>query len=161
MRVRKHGRGRRIPRVNGRRAAHGLALTLLLGPAAFACAAPEPEPGPAEPRPAFSVPFRLFAAPPALATEAKPFAGLEPPRLEYLFRLPGDADSVFSLGGPAPSGEPRVRLAVEVNEVLLKVLAPEPNIDPSDGKPRIGGDWKPIDTAGRPYQLRFGARLIW
>ena len=26
---------------------------------------------------------------------------------------------------------------------------------------RSGGDWKPIDATGRPYQLRFGARLIW
>ena len=154
--------GRRIPAVIGRHAAHGVVLSLLLALSQPAPAAPGPEPS-AEARPSGSSagPFRLFAAPPALAPEAKPLTGVEPPRLENLFRLPGDPDSVFSLGGPAPSGEPRVRLAVEVNEVLLKVLAPEPNVNPSDAKARSGGDWKPLDAAGRPYQLRFGARLIW
>ena len=145
--------------VIGRHALHGLALCLLLMPEGALLA--EPEPAVSEPRPAIATPFRLFAAPPALEAEARPFTGLETQRLENLFRLPGDPASVFSLGGPAPSGEPRVRLAVEVNEVLLKVLAPEPHVDPNDSKSRIGGDWKPVDAAGRPYQLRFGARLIW
>jgi hypothetical protein len=144
--------------------AHAVVLSLLspLLHSQPALAAPGPEPS-AEARPAAAPasPFRLFAAPPALAPEPRPLSGLESQRLENLFRLPGDPDSVFSLGGPAPSGEPRVRLAVEVNEVLLKVLAPEPNVDPNDGKARTGGDWKPLDSAGRPYQLRFGARLIW
>ncbi len=152
--------GRRIRLVIGRHAAHGVVLSLLLSRAAFAAPGPEPS---ADVRPpiAPASPFRLFAAPPALAPAPKPFEGVETPRLENLFRLPGDPDSVFSLGGPAPSGEPRVRLAVEVNEVLLKALAPEPNVDPNDSKARSGGDWKPLDAAGRPYQLRFGARLIW
>ena len=82
-------------------------------------------------------------------------------KAESLVRLPGDPDSVFTLGGPGPSGEPRVRLAVEVNEATLKLLAPDPKVEASDTRPRSGGDWKPIDSAGRPYQLRFGARIIW
>ena len=82
-------------------------------------------------------------------------------RAESLVRLPGDADSVFTLGGPGPSGEPRFRLAVEVNEATLKLLAPDPKVEANDTRPRSGGDWKPIDSAGRPYQLRFGARIIW
>lgn len=104
--------------------------------------------------------FLLFPAPPAAAA-VRTFAGLGPPGTESLVRLPGDADSVFTLGGPAPSGQPRLRLAVEVNEVLLKTLAPDPAVDRDDARGRIGGDWKPIDAFGRPYQLRLGARLIW
>lgn len=144
----------------GRHAAQAVVLSLLLPHAVLAAPGPEPT---VESRPpsAPASPFRLFAAPPALALAPKPFEGVEALRPVNLFRLPGDPDSVFSLGGPALSGEPRVRLAVEVNEVLLKVLAPEPNVDPNDGKARSGGDWKPLDAAGRPYQLRFGARLIW
>ena len=105
-------------------------------------------------------PFRLFLAPPALQVPA-PLAGLGALKSESLVRLPGDADSVFTLGGPGPSGEPRLRLAVEVNEATLKVLSPDPKVEASDTRPRSGGDWKPIDSAGRPYQLRFGARIIW
>jgi hypothetical protein len=86
---------------------------------------------------------------------------LAPVRMESLIRLPGDPDSVVTLGGTALSGEPRLRLAVEVNEVALKVLAPDPTIDAKDAKGRPSADWKPIDATGRPYQLRLGARLIW
>ena len=104
--------------------------------------------------------FQLFAAPPALETSA-PLAGFDPTKGESLVRLPGDSDSVFTLGGPGPSGEPRVRLAVEVNEAVLRILAPDPRVESSDTRPRSGGDWKPIDSSGRPYQLRLGARIIW
>ena len=104
--------------------------------------------------------FRLYLAPPALQASA-PLAGLDAVRTESLVRLPGDADSVFSLGGPGPSGEPRFRFAVEVNEATLKLLTPDPKVEASDTRPRSGGDWKPIDSTGRPYQLRFGARIIW
>ncbi len=104
--------------------------------------------------------FRLFPGPPAAATSA-PLAGLDTTWGQSFVRLPGDSDSVFSLGGPGPSGEPRVRFAVEVNEASLKLLAPDPKVDATDTRPRQGGDWKPIDSAGRPYQLRFGARIIW
>lgn len=104
--------------------------------------------------------FRLFPAPPAIDKQ-KPSIDLDALAGESLVRLAGDSDSVFTLGGPAPSGQPRLRLAVEVNEALLKVLAPDPAVDRNDPRGRIGGDWKPIDAAGRPYQLRLGARLIW
>ncbi len=118
----------------------------------------------AQPRtemPAAALPiFRLFAAPPALEAAA-PVAELDATRTDSLVRLPGDADSVFTLGGPAPSGQPRVRLAVEVNEAILRVLAPDPKVESTDLRGRAGGDWKPIDASGRPYQLRLGARIIW
>lgn len=104
--------------------------------------------------------FQLFAAPPALETST-PLAGFDPTKGESLVRLPGDSDSIFTLGGPGPSGEPRVRLAVEVNEAILRVLAPDPKVESSDQRGRSGGDWKPIDSSGRPYQLRLGARIIW
>ena len=104
--------------------------------------------------------FQLFLAPPALQTSA-PLVGLDAVKTESLVRLPGDSDSVFTLGGPGPSGEPRFRLAVEVNEATLTLLTPDPKVEATDTRPRSGGDWKPIDAAGRPYQLRFGARIIW
>lgn len=115
---------------------------------------------PAAARPAAPLRFQLFPSPPSLAT-VLPLTGVEGMKQESLLRLPGDADSLFTLGGPAPSGQPRVRLAVEVNEASLKLLAPDPKVESSDARGRPGGDWKPIDSAGRPYQLRFGARLIW
>lgn len=89
------------------------------------------------------------------------FSSLNAVSRESLVRLPGDADSVLSLGGPGPSGQPRLRIAVEVNEVAPKLLPPDPQVDASDTRSRAGGDWKPIDAIGRPYQLRVGARLIW
>ena len=111
-------------------------------------------------RPALPQRFQLFPAPPASEAVA-PIADFREPRVENLVRLPGDPDSLFTLGGPAPSGQPAVRLAVEVNEVLLKALTPDPKVDATDSRGRAGGDWKPLDAMGRPYQLRFGARLIW
>ncbi len=113
-----------------------------------------------EMRPALPQRFQLFPAPPA-ADVAAPLADLRETRIENLVRLPGDPDSLFTLGGPAPSGHPAVRLAVEVNEVLPKALAPDAKVDSNDSRGRAGGDWKPLDAMGRPYQLRFGARLIW
>ena len=109
-------------------------------------------------RPAEAPRFHLF---PTLPATDRPFAVVDAGRKESLVWLPGDDDSVFTLGGPAPSGEPRLRFAVEVNEVVLKVLAPDPLVPTDDVRGRLGGDWKPIDATGRPYQLRLGARLIW
>ena len=132
-----------------------IVVVLSLAPAGAAPAQPRVEPS------AAALPlFRLFAAPPALAAAA-PLAEFDVAKPEILVRLPGDADSVFTLGGPAPSGQPRVRLAVEVNEAILRVLAPDPKVESTDQRGRAGGDWKPIDASGRPYQLRLGARIIW
>ena len=80
---------------------------------------------------------------------------------ESLIRLPGDPDSVLTLGGPVPSGEPRLRFAIEVNEAVLKLIPPDPRVCPDDTRSRAGGDWQPVDATGRPYQLRLGARLVW
>lgn len=77
------------------------------------------------------------------------------------FRLPGDPDSVFSPGGPSPSGKLKLLAAVEVNDVVLKSITPDPTIAPSDTRTRAPGSWAPLDAAGRPYQLRLGARLVW
>ena len=132
-----------------------LVVVLSLADAGVAPAQPRAEPPTAAPPL-----FRLFVAPPALAAAAS-LAQFDATRAESLVRLPGDSDSVFTLGGPAPSGQPRVRLAVEVNEAILRVLAPDPKIESNDLRGRAGGDWKPIDAWGRPYQLRLGARIIW
>jgi len=130
-------------------------LVFVLAAAAPALAEPGTEPrGAAAPR------FRLFREPLA-GDAARAFSSLDAGSRESLLRLPGDADSVLSLGGPGPSGEPRLRFALEVNEAALKLLAPDPHVDAADTRGRSGGDWKPIDAVGRPYQLRVGARLIW
>lgn len=104
--------------------------------------------------------FRLVL--PAGLFRSTPF----PPELgvfseESLIRLPGDPDSVLTLGGPVPSGEPRLRFAIEVNEAVLKLIPPDPRVRPEDTRSRAGGDWQPVDATGRPYQLRLGARLVW
>ncbi|MHB8796942.1 MAG: hypothetical protein ACYDBY_00630 [Thermoanaerobaculia bacterium] len=95
--------------------------------------------------------FRLAPLPPELGVFSD----------ESLIRLPGDPDSVLTLGGPVPSGEPRLRFAIEVNEAVLKLIPPDPRVRPDDTRSRAGGDWHPVDATGRPYQLRLGARLVW
>ena len=80
---------------------------------------------------------------------------------ESPFRLPGDSDSVLTLGGRSPSGKLSLRAAVEVNDVVLKAIPPDPAVAPTDARPRASGSWSPLDAWGRPYQLRLGARLVW
>lgn len=111
-------------------------------------------------RPAEAPGFHLFTPFRALRP-APPLPDVAVFGRESLVRLPGDPDSVLTLGGPVPSGEPRFRFAVEVNEAVLKLIAPDPKVHPDDVRSRAGGDWQPVDATGRPYQLRLGARLVW
>ena len=83
---------------------------------------------------------------------------LEPKRLLH---QPGDPDSIFTLGSPTPQGEVRFQAAIEVNEVFLRAMTPDVRIDPSDTKFRASGDYRSLDSHGRPYQLRLGAKLVW
>lgn len=101
--------------------------------------------------------FRLFQD---LAPDARVSLGgaTEPRRLLH---QQGDPDSLFTLGGPTPGGELHVKAAIEVNETFLKVLAPDPLVQPNDTRPRAPGSFLPFDTYSRPYQLRLGARLVW
>ncbi len=78
-----------------------------------------------------------------------------------LFHQPGDPDSMFTLGKPSPQGEVRLMAAVEVNEIFLKAIPPDPTVSPTDTRPRAPGSFLPVDGGGRPYQLRLGARLVW
>ena len=78
-----------------------------------------------------------------------------------LLHQPGDPDSLFTLGSPTPQGELRLQAAVEVNEVILRALAPDLRVDPSDTRSRAAGDYRALDATGRPYQLRLGAKLVW
>lgn len=133
-----------------------IVLFVLLAAAAPALAEPK-----VELRPAAPSLFRLFPDLEGAAAHASFLEAADAVARESLLRLPGDSDSVLTLGGPAPSGVPRLRLAVEVNEAALKLLAPDPRVESADTRSRAGGDWKPIDAVGRPYQLRLGARLIW
>lgn len=127
---------------------------------------------------ALALAWALASSLPALAAdsgEAKPgfrlFPSLEGAQLdpglggivshERLLRLPGDPDSLFTLGRPGESGKPKLLPAVEVNDVVLRLLPPDPRIQPSDAQGRPQGDYQPVDAFGRPYQLRLGARLVW
>ncbi|HQQ76855.1 MAG TPA: hypothetical protein PLB01_05835 [Thermoanaerobaculia bacterium] len=125
----------------------------------------------------------LFLAGAAAAEDAAPpplrlppvetfrlFPGAQPePRIELsgaledrrLFHQPGDPDSQFTLGKPSPQGELRVLAVVDVNEIFLKAIAPDPLVSSSDTRPRAAGSFLPVDGQGRPYQLRLGARLVW
>ncbi|HVO51114.1 MAG TPA: hypothetical protein VMV60_08995 [Thermoanaerobaculia bacterium] len=78
-----------------------------------------------------------------------------------LLHQQGDPDSLFTIGGPTPGGELHVKAAIEVNEAFLKLVPPDPNVQPNDTRPRAAGSFMPFDAQGRPYQLRLGARLVW
>jgi hypothetical protein len=101
--------------------------------------------------------FRLF---PQIAPEPRVgLAGLaEGPRLLH---QAGDPDSLFTFGAPTPGGEVHVNAAIEVNEIHLKAIPPDPGVSPNDTRPRAAGSFLPLDNQGRPYQLRLGARLVW
>ena len=101
--------------------------------------------------------FRLFQEL-APAPRVSMAGATEPQRLLH---QQGDPDSLFTLGGPTPGGELHFKAAIEVNEAFLKVLPPDPNVQPNDTRPRAPGSFMPFDTQGRPYQLRLGARLVW
>lgn len=92
------------------------------------------------------VPFLTLAAP-AAAKE------------ERLFHLAGDSDTVFTFGMSSHRTGPSLGLAVEVNDVVLKSLPPDPRSNDSETRPRPCGDYRALDAAGRPYQLRIGARF--
>jgi hypothetical protein len=82
----------------------------------------------------------------------------EPKRLLH---QPGDPDSLFTIGSPTPQGELRFQAAVEINEVVLRALAPDLRVDPTDTRFRSAGDYRALDATGRPYQFRLGAKFVW
>ncbi len=100
--------------------------------------------------------FRLF---PQLAPE--PHVEMAGAQDRRLFHQMGDPDSQFTLGRPSPDGEVRLLAVIDVNEIFLKAIPPDPLISPADTRPRAAGSFLPMDNQGRPYQLRLGARLVW
>ena len=78
-----------------------------------------------------------------------------------LFHQTGDPDSLFTLGAPTPGGELHLTAAIELNEIFLKAIPPDPLVSATDTRPRAPGSFLPVDNQGRPYQLRLGARLVW
>jgi hypothetical protein len=79
-----------------------------------------------------------------------------------LFHEAGDPDSLFTFfGSGGKHGELRLRAALELNDIVLRAMTPDPRMDRSDTRPRAAGDFRALDAAGRPYQLRLGARLVW
>lgn len=101
--------------------------------------------------------FQLF--PPVTLEPRVSLAGASEDR--RLFHQPGDPDSQFTLGKQSPQGEVRVLAVVDLNEIFLKAIAPDPLVSSSDTRPRAAGSFLPVDGQGRPYQLRLGARLVW
>ena len=101
--------------------------------------------------------FRLFPQ-----TEPEPRVDLSGASGDHrLFHQAGDPDSVFTLGTPTPGGEVHLKASFEVNESFLKAIPPDPLMQGSSTRPRAAGSFLPVDTTGRPYQLRLGARLVW
>lgn len=111
------------------------------------------------PRPPFVERFRLFSLSP-LSLPVLDLSGL-PADEKRLFHQQGDPDSLFSIGAPTPGGEVHLKAAIEINETFLKAVPPDANVLPTDTRPRAAGSFLPLDGAGRPYQLRLGARLVW
>jgi hypothetical protein len=89
------------------------------------------------------------------------FSGRALSEPKRLLHQPGDPDSLFTTGSPTPQGKLRLQAAVEVNEVILRALAPDLRVDPSDTRFRSAGDYRALDATGRPYQFRLGAKLVW
>jgi hypothetical protein len=142
-------------------------LALLLGGAAAAqerAASPQRETEADESAPAarrLRLPppstFRLF---PQLASE--PHVDLSDlPDERRPFHQQGDPDSLFTIGKPSPQGELHLLAAVELNEIFLKAIRPDPLVLSNDTRPRAAGSFLPVDSQRRPYQLRLGARLVW
>ncbi|MGA7992262.1 MAG: hypothetical protein WCC53_12555 [Thermoanaerobaculia bacterium] len=101
--------------------------------------------------------FRLF---PQLAEDPRLDLS-ELPEERRPFHQQGDPDSLFTLGKPSPQGELHLLAALEVNEIFLKAIPPDPLVSSSDTRPRAAGSFLPFDSQRRPYQLRLGARLVW
>ncbi len=103
--------------------------------------------------------FQLFpTGPEQSCCEISGRALSEPKRLLH---QPGDPDSLFTTGSPTPQGKLHLQAAVEVNEVVLRALAPDLRVDPSDTRFRSAGDYRALDATGRPYQFRLGAKFVW
>lgn len=101
--------------------------------------------------------FRLFPEhlpppPPTFETET---------RGERLFHSAGDPDSLFTFGSATPQGQLRLKAALEINDIVLRAIAPDLRVAPNDTRARAAGDYRALDAKGRPYQLRLGARLVW
>jgi hypothetical protein len=120
---------------------------------------PEPARASAAPPPFRLPPMETFRLFPQLAPE--PRIDLLSTQDRRLFHQTGDPDSQFTLGKPSPQGEVRVLAVVDVNEIFLKAIPPDPLVSSSDTRPRAAGSFLPVDNQGRPYQLRLGARLVW
>ncbi|MEO6323402.1 MAG: hypothetical protein ABIT01_08295 [Thermoanaerobaculia bacterium] len=104
--------------------------------------------------------FRLFAEL-ILPLRRSPFVGALASDEKRLFHNSGDPDSLFTFGGSTPQGNLHLTAAFEVNDVVLRSIAPDLRVDPGDTRPRAPGDYRALDASGRPYQLRLGARLVW
>jgi hypothetical protein len=102
--------------------------------------------------------FRLF---PELSLSSLRFGDLVRSPEKVSIRQAGDPDSVISPGAPSPTNELKLIPAFEINDILLKAYSPDANLDPHDNRFRAAGAFSPLDHAGRPYQLRLGARLVW
>lgn len=100
--------------------------------------------------------FRLFPQ-----ATPEPRVDLSARENQRLFHQAGDPDSQFTLGKPSPQGEVHLLAVVDVNEIYLKAIPPDPLVSATDTRPRAPGSFLPVDNQGRPYQLRLGARLVW
>jgi len=103
--------------------------------------------------------FHLFAGDPP-ETDRLSLSGVSYEE-RRLFHNPGDPDSLFTLGSPTKTGELHLRAALEVSDVVLRAITPDPLVESTDTRPRAAGDYRALDATGRPYQLRLGARLVW
>lgn len=88
------------------------------------------------------------------------FGGRMEPDGRRILHEAGDPDSLFSLGG-TEAGRFRVGAAIEINDVIPRLVAPEPESARAGDRPRVTGNYQSVDRLGNPRQLRVGARLKW
>jgi len=117
------------------------------------------DPRPGETRPPWQVLAERYGLGPNLTAGAIAFDGGVDPSGKRLLHSIGDPDALLTFLA-RDAGRARISAAIEVSDVIPRVVTPEPDVSGSRSRPV--GDYQPADGAGRcPRQLRVAGRVSW